>query len=116
MATDRAFFDYVIEQLALGERLTHKRMFGEYALYVDGKVVAFACDDSLFIKPNAAVARLHPQLPQRPIFPGSKDYALADELLDDGEALRALFIASFEALPEAKAKKIAVAKKSPRKR
>jgi TfoX/Sxy family transcriptional regulator of competence genes len=50
MATDRDFIDYVAEQLALGERLTHKKMFGEYALYVDEKVVAFACDNSLFVK------------------------------------------------------------------
>ena len=88
MATDRIFIDYVAEQLGLGARLTHKKMFGEYALYVDEKVVAFACDDSLFIKPNEAVAKLHPELPQRPPYPGAKDYPVADELLDDGEALR----------------------------
>jgi hypothetical protein len=66
MATSTEFVDYVAEQIALGDRLTRKKMFGEYALYVDGKVVAFACDNSLFVKPSAAVARLAPGLPQRP--------------------------------------------------
>lgn len=119
MATDRDFIDYVIEQLALGDRLTRKKMFGEYALYIDGKVVGFACDNSLFVKPNAAVARLHPDLPQRPLFPGSKDYPVADELLDDDDALRRLFIASAEALPAPKPKPASraarktVAKKTP---
>ena len=62
MATDRDFIAYVTEQVALGDRLTHKKMFGEYALYVDGKVVAFACDNSVFVKPSAAAATLAPGL------------------------------------------------------
>ncbi|AXA85580.1 TfoX domain-containing protein [Lysobacter oculi] len=118
MATDRIFVDYVAEQLGLGARLTHRKMFGEYALYVDEKVVAFACDNSLFIKPNPEVARLHPDLPQRPPYPEAKNYPVADELLDDGDALRRLFIASAEVLPAPKRKKIAkkAAKKTAAKR
>ncbi len=105
MATGRAFIDYIAEQLDLGARLAHRKMFGEYALYLDRKVVAFACDDSPFIKPNDAVARLHPELPQRPPYPGAKDYPMADELLDDAEALRRVFIDSAALLPEATPKK-----------
>lgn len=88
MAIDSSFIDYGIEQLDVGARLMHRRMFAEYALYVDERVVAFTCDDSLFIKPNAAVARLRPELPQRPPYPGARDYPVADELLDDADALR----------------------------
>ena len=105
MAIDSSFIDYVIEQLDLGARLMHRRMFGEYALYVDEKVVAFACDDSLFIKPDAAVARLPPELPQRPPYPGAKDYPVADELLDDADALRRVFIESAAVLPGSKPRK-----------
>ena len=105
MATDRSFIDYIAEQLDLGARLSHKKMFGEYALYLDEKVVGFACDNSFFIKPNPAVAKLHPELPQRPPYPGAKEYPVADELLDDGDALRRLIIASAEVLPAAKPKK-----------
>lgn len=90
MATDRDFIDYVMEQAGLGSRLTSKKMFGEYALYLDGKVVAFACDNSLFIKPSAAAAARAPDLPQRPPYPGAKDYPVADELLDDPDALQCL--------------------------
>ena len=107
MATDRIFIDYVAEQLGLGARLTHKKMFGEYALYVDEKVVAFACDNSLFIKPTDAAARLAPGLPQRPPYPGAKNYPVADELLDDGDELRRLIIATADALPAPKPKKAA---------
>jgi TfoX/Sxy family transcriptional regulator of competence genes len=99
MATDQDFIDYVAEQLALGERLTHKKMFGEYALYVDEKVVAFACDNSLFVKPSAAATALAPTLPQRPPYPGAKDYPVADELLDDADGLRRLILDTAARMP-----------------
>lgn len=35
MATQSAFVAYVFEQAALGESLTRKRMFGEFAIYLD---------------------------------------------------------------------------------
>ena len=115
MATDRIFVDYVAEQLGLGARLTHKKMFGEYALYLDDKVVAFACDNSLFIKPTDAAARLAPGLPQRPPYPGAKNYPVADELLDDGDELRRLIIATADALPAPKPKPKKAAKKTAKK-
>ena len=116
MATDRIFVDYVTEQLGLGARLTHKKMFGEYALYVDDKVVAFACDNSLFIKPTEAARKLAPDLPQRPPYPGAKDYPVADELLDDGDELRRLILATADVLPAPKPKpQKKAAKKAARK-
>lgn len=104
MATNQDFVDYVMEQVALGDRLTYKKMFGEYALYADGKVVAFACDNSLFVKPSAAAARLAPELPQRPPYPGAKDYPVADELLDDSDLIRRLILetAALTSVPKPK--------------
>lgn len=99
MATERIFIDYVAGQLALGERLAWYRMFGEYVLYLDGKVVALACDGSVFIKPTAAVDRLAPDLPRRPPYPGARAHAVADELLDDVDAIRALFEQTAALLP-----------------
>ena len=105
MATDHDFIDSVAEQAGLGERLTRRKMFGEYAFYVDGKVVAFACDNSLFVKPSAAAATLAPGLPQRPPYPGAKDYPVADELLDDADALHRLLLETAALMPEPKPKK-----------
>jgi len=105
MATDREFVDYLVEQVALSDRLTFKKMFGEYALYLDAKVVAFACDNSLFIKPSAATATLAPNLPQRPPYPGAKDYPVADELLDDPDRLRQLILKTAALMPPPKPKK-----------
>jgi TfoX/Sxy family transcriptional regulator of competence genes len=105
MATELHFVDYIAETARFGSRLTYKKMFGEYALYLDGKVVAFACDNSLFIKPSAAAAALAPDLPQGPPYPGAKDYRIADELLDDPDLLRRLIMETAALMPAPKAKK-----------
>jgi TfoX/Sxy family transcriptional regulator of competence genes len=105
MATDLSFIDYVIEQAALDERITFKRMFGEYGIYIDGKVVAFACDNRLFVKAANATAELTANLPRRPPYPGAKPYPVADELLDDSDQLQALLLATAGAMPEPKPKK-----------
>ncbi|WP_462379763.1 TfoX/Sxy family protein [Pseudomonas sp. Marseille-QA0892] len=102
MATDSDFVEYVKEQAGLGSRLTSRKMFGEYTLYLDEKVVAVACDNSVFIKPSPALAALAPDLPRRPPYPRAKDYALADELLDDTTALRKLITETAAHMPAAK--------------
>lgn len=104
MATDRSFLDYVLEQSGLEGELGFQRLFGEYALYLDGKVVAFACDNSLLLKPSEAAARLAPDLPGRPPYRGAKDYPVLDELLDDPDRLRRVLRATADALPAPKPK------------
>ncbi|TAN09027.1 MAG: TfoX family protein [Rhodanobacteraceae bacterium] len=112
MASSIEFVDYVTGQIALGGRLTCRPLFGEYALYVDGKVVAFVCDNSLFVKPSAAVTRLAPDLPQRPPYPGAKNYPVADEWLDDSDALRKLIVETARLMPAPKPKKTARTRRS----
>jgi TfoX/Sxy family transcriptional regulator of competence genes len=105
VATDLTFVQHVAEQARLGARFSWRKMFGEYALYIDGRVVGFACDDSLFIKPAAATAALVADLPQRPPYPGAKLYPVADELLDDPERLQQLLLATWQVVPAPKARK-----------
>ena len=102
MATDADFIDYVLEQAGLGPRLTHRRMFGEYALYLDGKVVAFACDNSLLLKPTEAGRGLLPALSLARPYPEAKDYFVLDEFLDDPDLLRRALVVTAQVLPAAK--------------
>ena len=111
MSTDTDFIEYVHEQAGFGGRLTHKRMFGEYALYLDEKVVAFACDNSLLLKPTPEGKALLPRVTPGKPYPEAKDYYVLDEFLDDTELLQRLLQTTFDALP---APKIKTAKK-PRK-
>jgi TfoX/Sxy family transcriptional regulator of competence genes len=63
--------------------LTSRKMFGEYALYLGDKTVAFVCDDTLFIKPTDGALALLPDAPRGPAYPGSKDYIIGSEAMDD---------------------------------
>jgi TfoX/Sxy family transcriptional regulator of competence genes len=50
MSTTQSTVDYILDQLASVEDVAVRKMFGEYALYCDGKVVGLVCDDTLFVK------------------------------------------------------------------
>ena len=105
MATRQDFIAYIMEQSGLGTRLSSRKMFGEYALYLDGKVVALACDNSLYVKSTKAVETLQESLGVHPPYPGAKPHLRADELLDDSERLRELLLATAAALPAPKEKR-----------
>jgi TfoX/Sxy family transcriptional regulator of competence genes len=49
MASDQSFVDYVCDQINAEGSITFKKMFGEYAIYCDSKIVALICDNQLFI-------------------------------------------------------------------
>lgn len=104
MATDRDFVDYVHEQAAFGARLSDRRMFGEYALYLDGKVVAFACDNSLLLKPTPEGRALLPEVTLGRPYPDAKDYYVLDEYLDDTALLQRVLQATADVLPAPKPK------------
>jgi DNA transformation protein and related proteins len=50
MATDTNFVKFIVDQLAGIDSISCRMMFGEYAMYCDGKVVALVCDNQLFVK------------------------------------------------------------------
>jgi len=112
MSTDADFIEYVHEQAGFGGRLTHKKMFGEYSLYLDGKVVAFACDNSLLLKPTPEGKALLPRVTPGKPYPDAKDYYVLDEYLDDTELLQKLIRATADALPAPKPKPAKKARKT----
>src|SRR5690606_14362500 len=99
MASDPGFVAYVVEQLDLGGALVHKRLFGEWGLWLDGKIVALVCDDQMLLKPTpAGKDLLGGSPPGVPPYPGAKPWFLVEDL-DDGDSLRRLLRATFDALP-----------------
>jgi len=86
-------------------------MFGEYALYVDEKVVAFVCDNSVFLKPCVPTKALTEGFPVAPPYPGAKDYSVIDEFLDEPHRLQQLLLVTASALPKSKPKKQKVKKR-----
>jgi TfoX/Sxy family transcriptional regulator of competence genes len=104
MATQPDFVEFISEQCDLGTALTYRRMFGEYAIYLDGKVVAFACDNQLYLKPTDAGRRVLKTVAEHPPFPGAKPYFRIDAEIDDRDLLRRVLLATADALPAPKPK------------
>ena len=50
METRQSTVDYILDQLVSAGSISARKMFGEYALYCDGKVVGLVCDDTLYVK------------------------------------------------------------------
>lgn len=105
MATDAGFVEFVAEQAGLGARLTYRKMFGEYGIYVDGKMVGLGCDGRLFAKPLQATCALWEGMPMEAPYPQAKPHPVIDGLLDEPDRLRALLLATAEAMPSPVAKK-----------
>ena len=99
MATDASTVHYICDQAGFGPRLTYRKMFGEYALYLNEKVVAFVCDDQLFLKPTAEGREFLGQVQLAPPYPGAKDYFLLIDELEDPERLRGVLRVKADTLP-----------------
>lgn len=105
MTTRADTLRYIVDQAGLGDRLTSRRMLGEYVLYLDGKVVALVCDDQLFLKPTAQGRTVLGAVSLAPPYPGAKGYFLLADELEDTERLREALLVTGRALPEPKPKR-----------
>ncbi len=104
MASDIKTVTFIADQSGLGSRLAYKRMFGEYALYLNTKVVAFVCDNRLYLKPTDAGRALLGSPTEAPAYPGSKNYFLLEEELENPALLRRAFEVTESVLPLPKPK------------
>jgi TfoX/Sxy family transcriptional regulator of competence genes len=104
MATDPGTAAHVAEQMSAAGQIGLRKMFGEYAVYLQGKVVALICDNRLFVKRTAGTVPLLPDPQMGPPYPGAKPHIQADILLDDPDALAALVLAVAHDLPGPKPK------------
>ncbi len=79
MATRKETVEFVLAKLRDPKRFTARAMFGEYALYADGRVVALICDDRLFVKVLPASAELADVCEQGAPYPGAKPHYIVEE-------------------------------------
>jgi TfoX/Sxy family transcriptional regulator of competence genes len=103
MASDREFVTFVCEQLRGGGEISSRRMFGEAAVYLDGKVVGLVCDNQLFLKVTEPGRAKIGSPVEAPPFPGASNWFLMTDL-DDPEFLADLVRVTAEALPAPKIK------------
>ena len=106
MASDKKFVEFIADQIENAGIITYKKMFGEYALYSDGKVVALICDDQLFVKPTEGGRAYIKNVTEAPPYPGAKMSFLIDGRMEDREWISGLIRITAKELPAPKPKKV----------
>ncbi len=105
MASDQDFVDFIVDQLELAGNITYRKMFGEYAIYCNGKVTALICDNQLFVKPTKAGRSFIGEVVEAPPYPGAKNSLLIEGGFEDREWISELMRITAEELPEPKPRK-----------
>lgn len=105
MASDQSFVQFVVDQVSDVVTAEYRKMFGEYAIYVNGKVVALICDNQLFVKPTEGGKGYVGEMEMGAPYPGAKEYFVVGDEIEDGEWLGKLMKMTAEELPERKEKK-----------
>lgn len=105
MATDQSFVEYVADQMGDAGFITYRKMFGEYAVYCDGKVVALICDNQLFVKPTEKGKAYIGKVCEAPPYPGAKKYYLIEDAYEDAEWISGLIHLTAGQLPPPKPQK-----------
>lgn len=102
MASSLNFTTYICEQLEGVGAIRHRKMFGEYMIYLNDKPVVLVCDDRVMMKKLPCLAALLAGCPAEPPYEGAKDHYILDP--DDRETLRRAVILAEEAAPLPKKK------------
>ena len=110
MATQKETIEFILSKLRDQRRLTARAMFGEYALYADGKVVALVCNDLLYVKIVPASQALEDLCEKDAPFPGARPhYVVEESQVSTLEHLPAILAAVAAYVSEKKAKRKRVA-------
>lgn len=106
MTSKQATVDFILDQLSSLGNVRARKMFGDYALYCDEKVVGLICEDQLFVKYTDGGRKFaQGRYEEGCAYPGAKPSMNVSESMDDGEFLCALIRMTVDALPHPKPKK-----------
>ncbi|WP_417809207.1 TfoX/Sxy family protein [Thioclava sp.] len=94
----------------LGDLISTRKMFGEYAVYAGRKTVALLCDDTLFVRQTAQTTSYLEATDHLPVagkpHPKAKDHWQIDpDLWEDADWLAGLITLLAETLPPPKPKR-----------
>ena len=105
MASDQDFVEFISDQIMDAGVITWRKMFGEYAVYCDKKVVALICDNRLFVKKTEAGRKYIGNVVEAPAYPGAQMSFLIEDQIEDREWLTELIRITTSELPLPKPKK-----------
>lgn len=106
MATAQSTVDFIVDQLGGTGVVTAKKMFGDYGLFLDNKMVALTSDGQLFVKPTAGGRKFIGTPTEAPPYTGAKPcFLISGERWDDSAWLSELVRITAAELPVPKKKK-----------
>lgn len=105
MSSSQATVDFILDQISSVGDIRVRKMFGDYALYCDNKVVGLICNDELFIKYTDSGKRIAAgKYVEGRAYPGAKPSMNVSESLDDKEFITTLVRVTADSLPQPKVK------------
>lgn len=85
MASSIAVVEYLVDNIFECGEITYKKMFGDYCIYIDGKVLGFLCDDVFYVKRTKIGEERFPELEKGYPYKGASLYPILD--IEDREFL-----------------------------
>ena len=105
MATSPETAKQIEAALSPAGNVSLKKMFGEYGVFRDGKMVAVIADDQLFLKDSTVAQAFRERCTMAPPYPGARNYLLVPSSDWNSEWLLQAFVDTCLALPAPKPKK-----------
>jgi TfoX/Sxy family transcriptional regulator of competence genes len=106
MSSLQTTVDFILEQISAAGNVSARKMFGEFGVYCDGKIVALICNDQLFVKPTSSGRAFLGEVVEAPPYEGAKpSFLIDDNRWDDAEWMAQLIRLTAQDLPAPKAKK-----------
>jgi TfoX/Sxy family transcriptional regulator of competence genes len=100
MATQQSTVNFILDQLSGAGAVSAKKMFGEFGLFLSGRMIGLICDDRLFFKPTAPGRLCFKTLTEGVPYPGAKPCLLVpEEAWDDADWLVEVALATVSAVP-----------------
>ncbi len=100
MSSSKDFVEYVVEQIDHVWIVKYRKMFGEFAIYCDEKVVALVCDNKLFVKYTEWWKKYIWNIKLSPAYPWARLSFLIDDKIEDSEWVSELIKITTEELPD----------------
>ncbi len=104
MASGLDLVEYVCEQIGGAGEITYKKMFGEYGIYCNEKIIGVICDNQFFVKKTEAGASICPDCEEAAPYTGAKAHFVIDSV-DDRNLMAKFILATYDELPISKPKK-----------
>lgn len=103
MASTVEFVEYVCEQIGGAGNITYKKMFGEYGVYCNQKIIGLICNNQFFVKKTKVGETLLTSPEEASPYTNAKPHFVIDSL-EDKEFLSDFIEKTCEELPMPKPK------------